>query len=147
MFSIEQIIYIKMDSALNNLQRLICHKTKQTNQLTNTHTHAHILWYIQNFRIALIEYTLSSNKKDLFFFLLLQTWWKKKHPPTPAFVINNLYSFLTCCQNVFLKRCDREKVFFFCFFFFKLTMYAPFKAILITPPPHTHMHTGCPKKF
>ena len=30
MFSIEQIIYIKMDLALNNLQRLICHKTKQT---------------------------------------------------------------------------------------------------------------------
>ena len=30
-FSIELIIYIKMDLALNNLQRLICHKTKQTN--------------------------------------------------------------------------------------------------------------------
>ena len=30
MFEIEQIIYIKMDLALNNLQRLICHKTKQT---------------------------------------------------------------------------------------------------------------------
>ena len=28
----EQIIYIKMDLALNNLQRLICHKTHQTNQ-------------------------------------------------------------------------------------------------------------------
>ena len=27
-----QIIYIKMDLALNNLQRLICYKTKQTNQ-------------------------------------------------------------------------------------------------------------------
>ena len=31
--SIEQIIYIKMDLALNNLQRLICHKTKQTKLL------------------------------------------------------------------------------------------------------------------
>ena len=31
-FSIERIIYIKMDLALNNLQRLICHKTKQTKQ-------------------------------------------------------------------------------------------------------------------
>ena len=29
---IEQIIYIKMDLALNNQQRLICHKTKQTKQ-------------------------------------------------------------------------------------------------------------------
>ena len=26
----EQIIYIKMDLVLNNLQRLICHKTQQT---------------------------------------------------------------------------------------------------------------------
>ena len=26
----EQIIYIKMDLALNNQQRLMCHKTKQT---------------------------------------------------------------------------------------------------------------------
>ena len=31
LFSIEQIIYIKMDFALNNQQRLICHETK-TNQ-------------------------------------------------------------------------------------------------------------------
>ena len=30
LFSIELIIYIKMDLVLNNLQRLICHKTKQT---------------------------------------------------------------------------------------------------------------------
>ena len=29
-FEIELIIYIKMDLALNNLQRLICHKTKPT---------------------------------------------------------------------------------------------------------------------
>ena len=37
LFSIEQIIYIKMDLALNNLQRLICHKTKpnQTRILQN----------------------------------------------------------------------------------------------------------------
>ena len=26
----EQIVYIKMDLTLNNLQRLICHKTQQT---------------------------------------------------------------------------------------------------------------------
>ena len=29
LFEIEQIIYIKMDLALNNLQRLICHKTQK----------------------------------------------------------------------------------------------------------------------
>ena len=32
LFEIELISYIKMDLALNNLQRLICHKTQQTNQ-------------------------------------------------------------------------------------------------------------------
>ena len=35
LFEIEQIIYIKIDFALNNLQRLICYKAKPTNQLTN----------------------------------------------------------------------------------------------------------------
>ena len=37
MFEIEQIIYNKMDLALNNLQRLLCHKTQPTNQPTNQH--------------------------------------------------------------------------------------------------------------
>ena len=32
----EQIIYIKMDSALNNLQRLICHKTHPNLFFMNT---------------------------------------------------------------------------------------------------------------
>ena len=32
LFEIELTIYIKMDLALNNLQRLICHKTQLTNQ-------------------------------------------------------------------------------------------------------------------
>ena len=50
LFSIEQIIYIKIDLALNNLQRLICHKTQQTKpkihkeafiKCTHTHTHTH----------------------------------------------------------------------------------------------------------
>ena len=31
---IELIIYIKIDLALNNLERLICHKTQPTNQPT-----------------------------------------------------------------------------------------------------------------
>ena len=35
LFQIELIIYIKMDLALNNLQRLICHETQPTNQPTN----------------------------------------------------------------------------------------------------------------
>ena len=34
MFEIQLIICLKMDLALNNLQRLICHKTQTTNQLT-----------------------------------------------------------------------------------------------------------------
>ena len=32
MFGIELIIWIKMDLALNNLQRLICHKTQKKKQ-------------------------------------------------------------------------------------------------------------------
>ena len=36
LFEIELIICIKMDLALNNLQRLICHKTLPTNQVTRT---------------------------------------------------------------------------------------------------------------
>ena len=39
LFEIELIIYIKMDLALNNLKRLICHKTqpkKKTKQKTKT---------------------------------------------------------------------------------------------------------------
>ena len=35
LFEIELIIYIKIDLALNNLQRLICHKTPKTNQNKN----------------------------------------------------------------------------------------------------------------
>ena len=36
LFEIELIIYFKMDLALNNLQRLIRHKTQPTNQLTKS---------------------------------------------------------------------------------------------------------------
>ena len=32
---IEQLKYIKMDLALNNLQNLICHKTQTTKPITN----------------------------------------------------------------------------------------------------------------
>ena len=35
MFKIELLICLKMDLALNNLQRLICHKIQPTNQPTN----------------------------------------------------------------------------------------------------------------
>ena len=35
LFEIELIICIRMDLALNNLQRLICHKTQASNQPTN----------------------------------------------------------------------------------------------------------------
>ena len=34
LFEIELIIWIKIDLALNNLQRLICYVTQTTNQLT-----------------------------------------------------------------------------------------------------------------
>ena len=44
MFEIELLICIKMDKALNNLQRLICLKNKQAN--THTHSHTHVYVYI-----------------------------------------------------------------------------------------------------
>ena len=39
LFEIELIICIKMDLDLNNLQRLICHKTQTTNKQPNTYIH------------------------------------------------------------------------------------------------------------
>ena len=49
LFEIELIICIKIHFALNNLQRLICHKTQTTRtypldfllRITHTHTHTH----------------------------------------------------------------------------------------------------------
>ena len=38
-FKIKLTICIKMDLALNNLQRLFCHKIQPTNQLTNQQPH------------------------------------------------------------------------------------------------------------
>ena len=38
LFEKERIISIKMDWALNNLQKLICHENQPTNQLTNQPT-------------------------------------------------------------------------------------------------------------
>ena len=42
----EQIIYIKMDLALNNLQRLICHKTKQTKLYIYIYIYIYMYIYI-----------------------------------------------------------------------------------------------------
>ena len=39
-----------MDLALNNLQRLICHKTQQTNQQTNKAQYHEIILFIINLR-------------------------------------------------------------------------------------------------
>ena len=49
-FKIEQIIYIKMDLALNNLQSLICHKTKKTKP------NLFIYLYSQMCRIIVMSY-------------------------------------------------------------------------------------------
>ncbi len=38
-------IYIKMDLALNNLQRLICHKTQPTNKPTVSKRHVSVLCF------------------------------------------------------------------------------------------------------
>ena len=36
----------KQDLALNNVQRLICHKSQKTNQHTHTHTHTDLSIYL-----------------------------------------------------------------------------------------------------
>ena len=56
-FWIEQIIYIEMDLALNNLQRLICHKTQQTkpnnnNNNNNNRKCKHVFWLRLVFKLT-----------------------------------------------------------------------------------------------
>ena len=51
MFWIEQIIYINMDSALNNLQRLICHKTQQTKPSLSLSLYIYIYIYIYIYQL------------------------------------------------------------------------------------------------
>ena len=58
LFVIEQIICIKVDLALNNQQRLICHKTrKPINQSTN-HLSIHLIPFIplSSIRLSLYLY-------------------------------------------------------------------------------------------
>ena len=56
LFETELIIHIKVDLTLINLKRLICHKTQQTNQPTNTS-------YI--FNIYLYKYNLALNNQQV----------------------------------------------------------------------------------
>ena len=51
LFEIELFICIKMDLALNNLQRLICHKTQTNKQTINAcilenHVYCTVIFYI-----------------------------------------------------------------------------------------------------
>ena len=56
----ERIIYIKMDLALNNLQRLICHKTKQTKP-NKEHVAIGHLWYFFSWASTSFHVTKSLN--------------------------------------------------------------------------------------
>ena len=51
----ELIIYIKMYLALNNLQRLICHKTKPNQSKVHFHTEWYFMWVLSVGQIDLFE--------------------------------------------------------------------------------------------
>ena len=55
MFEIELIICIKIDLALNNLQRLICHKT----QTTKPNNHLHL--FFSSFCLFIVNFSSSSS--------------------------------------------------------------------------------------
>ena len=57
----ELIIYIKMDLALNNLQRLICHKSRETKPNQLLRKYKHFCFYLENCEIKKIQ-----NNKKLF---------------------------------------------------------------------------------
>ena len=65
MFEIKQFICIKMDLALNNLQRLICHKA-QTNQPTNQPTSKKTNKQINTQRPKDSRIIISKNDKEEF---------------------------------------------------------------------------------
>ena len=62
LFEIELIIYIKMDLALNNLQRLICHKTQQTKQPTNENFMKIPFYFIRRMRFPNNRLSLNSSR-------------------------------------------------------------------------------------
>ena len=74
---IELIIYIKMDLALNNLQRLICHKTQQINHLMKCDQMRSIFQYI----------TPCGSHTSSIGIILLRYHWSKK-------VINGRYDVI-----------------------------------------------------
>ena len=54
LFEIELIIYIKMDLALYNLQRLICHKPQPTNQPSSVTQNEPINWILYVYSLFLL---------------------------------------------------------------------------------------------
>ena len=89
-FKCKQIIYIKMDLALNNLQRLMCHKTKQTkpNQLN------FLLYFMSNTFFFYPSY----HSLSLFFF----SWSRCNRE-------NSMFSILSL-QFVLIRVCPKLKL-------------------------------------
>ena len=54
------IIYIKVDLALNNLQRLICHKTQSTNKPTNQPTSELKRKFFQDVAVSVLLYSCAA---------------------------------------------------------------------------------------
>ena len=70
LFVIELIIYIKMDLALNNLQRWICYKTQPTNQ--HTHALTHIIYiYIYIYVCVCVCVCVALNEEILLYKVII----------------------------------------------------------------------------
>ena len=87
MFEIEQIINLKMDLALNILQRLICHKTQPTNQMSSYST-----CLIKN---SYTPMSLAMDLIDLIGLLSVMAWIS----PTNFWVLFRM-RLLCCCTFV-----------------------------------------------
>ena len=85
MFEIELTICIKIDFAINNLQRLICHKTQPTNHLLFPHIPSLITPYLSFFHffsfLSLSSFLLflSNSKSFQGILFVLQNCHKKSH--------------------------------------------------------------------
>ena len=87
LFEIELIIYIKMNLALNNLQRLICDKTQPTNKIVHSSLFSALYIYIYIYKYIYVciymcvcvcvcnsMYIILSLYLSLYIYIYIVTW-------------------------------------------------------------------------
>ena len=142
-------IYMKRDLALNNLQKLICHKTQPTNQLTNQSALFYVVFvsmhrcYIQCWQVIFhflflthclcLLWSVKPFYIVISFLVLLSLRWSSslihfKNGPvsltrgTAQMFINSSYFCYIVWFRVVLSL-SWSILFYFCFFFFHLRMF------------------------